>query len=197
MIERMRMSVKEKRKPKLAEFSFIMPEFKIQQSEDAKLSSLGVVAERIDSTGVMQYYKNQVLERNLCFNHFVSVKNIINADVQLEVGAMFAADGKGKTIEPILVNGYDGFGGVHDNLLWSPTSGMMTYTLHNKVIIESTKTRSQIILTESEVRLSTIVRSPNEKVLAAAEGEASRMNYSVIYLIDIYNHKLMNKIMFF
>ena len=53
MIERMRASVKEKRKPKLAEFSFIVPEFKIQFSEDAKLSSLGVVAERIDKTGVM------------------------------------------------------------------------------------------------------------------------------------------------
>lgn len=52
MIERMRASVKEKRKPKLAEYSFIVPEFKLQQSEEAKLSSLGVVAERTDTTGV-------------------------------------------------------------------------------------------------------------------------------------------------
>ena len=58
IIERMRASVKEKRKPKLAEYSFIVPEFKMQQSEDAKLSSLGVVAERVDTTGVNQYYQN-------------------------------------------------------------------------------------------------------------------------------------------
>ena len=38
----MRISVKEKRKPKLAEYSFIVPEFKVQQREDEKLSSLAV-----------------------------------------------------------------------------------------------------------------------------------------------------------
>jgi len=26
---------------------------------------------------------------------------------------------EGKTIEPCLVNGYDGFSGVHNNLLWN------------------------------------------------------------------------------
>ena len=31
---------------------------------------------------------------------------------------MFAVEGQGKTIEPTTVNGYDGFSGVHDNLLW-------------------------------------------------------------------------------
>jgi len=54
---------------------------------------------------------------------------------------MFYSDGQGKTIEPTLVNGYDGFSGTHDNLLWTPSTGMMTYTLHNKVIVESTRTR--------------------------------------------------------
>jgi len=38
----------------------------------------------------------------------------------IEKGAMIAAEGQGKTIEPVIVNGYDGFGGVHDNLLWNP-----------------------------------------------------------------------------
>lgn len=45
MLERMRISVKEKRKPKLAEFSFILPEFKIQEKCDEKmLNSFGVGA---------------------------------------------------------------------------------------------------------------------------------------------------------
>ena len=197
MIERMRASVKEKRKPKLAEYSFIVPEFKVQQSEDAKLSSLGVVADRVDTTGVMQYYQNQVNERDLSFNHFVSVKDIINVDCQLEKGAMFSVEGQGKTIEPTTVNGYDGFSGVHDNLLWHQPSGMITYTLHNKIILESTKSRQQTVLTESEVRLSTLAKSPNERILAAAEGEAGRMGNAVIYLIDLTQNKLQNKITFF
>jgi len=53
------------------------------------------------------------------------------------------------------------------------------------------------VLTESEVRLSTLVRSPNERILAAAEGEASRLGNAVIYLIDLTQNKLMNKISFF
>ena len=53
------------------------------------------------------------------------------------------------------------------------------------------------MLTESEVRLSTLARSPNEKVLAAAEGEPSRFGNAVIYLIDLTQNKLMNKITFF
>ena len=46
------MSVKEKRKPKLAEYSFIVPEFKVQQVEPASLMSLAVGNEKIDATGV-------------------------------------------------------------------------------------------------------------------------------------------------
>ena len=125
------------------------------------------------------------------------MRDLINVNVQLENRTMFSADGQGKTIDPILVNGYDGFSGVHDNLLWSPLTGMITYTLHNKIIIESTKTRTQTIMTESEVRLSTLARSPNERILAAAEGEPSRLGFAVIYLIDMQQNKLLNKITFY
>lgn len=84
------------------------------------------------------------------------------------------------------MNGYDGFSGVHDNLLWTPSTAMIIYTLHNKIIIESTRARTQTILIESEVRLSTLARSPNERVLAASEGEASRYGNAVIYLFDTF-----------
>lgn len=197
VLERMRISVKEKRKPKLAEFSFIVPEFKVQHFEDTKLFSLGYQVKAEDATGITQYYQSQVSQHQLSFNTFVSIKELINVDVQVEKGPSFAAEGQGKMIEPVTVNGYDGFGGVHDNLLWSPASGMITYTLHNKIIIESTKTRQQSVITESEVRLSCLARSPNERILAAAEGEASRMGNAVIYLIDLTQNKLMNKITFF
>ena len=48
----MRLAVADKRKPKLAEFSFILPDFKLTGYEDAKLNSLGVIPEKIDTTGV-------------------------------------------------------------------------------------------------------------------------------------------------
>ena len=46
-------------------------------------------------------------------------------------------------------------------------------------------------MTESEVRLSTLARSPNEKILAAGEGEPSRFGNAVIYLIDMTQNKLL------
>ena len=64
----MRNQVKEKRKPKLAEFSFILPEWKVQQVENANLSSLAVGNEDIDATGLNQYYQRQLQEKELAFN---------------------------------------------------------------------------------------------------------------------------------
>ena len=77
----------------------------------------------------------------MSFNTFVSVKDMLNVDVVVERQSVFTAEGQGKVIEPVTVNGYDGFGGVHDNLLWTPSTGYITYTLHNKIIMESTRTR--------------------------------------------------------
>lgn len=41
-----------------------------------------------------------------------------------------------------LVNGYDGFSGVHNNLCWSLLTGRIFYTLNNKVIEENTQNRT-------------------------------------------------------
>jgi hypothetical protein len=50
-------------------------------------------------------------------------------------------DGQSKTISANVINGYDGFGGVHSNVVWHSTEGWTAYTLFNKVIFENTKTR--------------------------------------------------------
>ena len=123
---------------------------------------------------------------------------MVNVDITVEKN-VYGADGQGKIIEPVTVNGYDGFSGVHDNILWTPSSGMITYSLHNKIIIESTRTRQQTIMTESEVRISCMARSAEERgqILAVAEGEPSRMGNAIIYLIDVRNQKVSNKITFF
>ena len=81
VLERMRASVKEKRKPKLAEFSFIVPEFKVQGFEDTKLFSLGYQQKAEDTTGITSYYESQVSERQLSFNSFISVKELLNVNV--------------------------------------------------------------------------------------------------------------------
>ena len=70
--------------------------------------------------------------------------------------------------------------------------------MHNKIIVENTKTRAQTILVESEVRLSTLARSTGRDFLiAAAEGEINRTGNANIYLINGPQNKLQNKITFF
>lgn len=50
-----------------------------------------------------------------------------------------------------MINGYDGFGGVHDNLAWNSEEGWIVYSLNNKVVFETTKSRSQKVLIDSTV----------------------------------------------
>lgn len=55
--------------------------------------------------------------------------------------AFATGDTKSMTLVEKLISGYDGFGGVHDNLLWNVAAGFTYFTLNNKLIIENTKTR--------------------------------------------------------
>ena len=100
-------------------------------------------------------------------------------------------------IEPSIVNGYDGLSGVHDNLIWSPATGTMTYTLHNKVIHENTKTRSQMVFAVSDVRLSCIAQSPDSKLFAVGEGETNSNGQSYVLIVDLENGKVQNPLNFF
>ena len=63
----------------------------------------------------------------------------------------FSGGDKHNTIDQKLVNGYDGFGGVHDNLLWNVTGGFTYFTLNNKLIVENTKSREQTVFADSTV----------------------------------------------
>lgn len=100
-------------------------------------------------------------------------------------------------MSPAVVNGYDGFGGVHDNLVWCPEDGWMAYTLHNKVIFENVKTRDQTVLFDSTTQLSTIALSKDKKMLAVAEGRPNtKTGNSQIYLYDTTGRKLIQKYTF-
>lgn len=54
-------------------------------------------------------------------------------------------------LEQKLINGYDGFGGVHDNLIWNSAGGLTFFTLNNKLIIEETHSRKQQIFADSVI----------------------------------------------
>lgn len=192
----MRMSVKEKKKPKLAEFSFIVQPFvPAEKIEHHLIPSLGAYNNQ-DTSELRQYYEETRDERELTFNHFVSIKDKKEIDVEIEKKALVIEVADGKTIEPTIVNGYDGFGGVHDNLLWNANQGSIIYTLNNKVIKEDTKTRKQTIFAESTVRLSCIAQTTDGKLCAAAEGETNAEGNALIYLFETETGKLMNRLTF-
>ena len=73
VLERMRMNVKERKKPKLAEFSFIVPEFKPTQTMNAQLTSLAGSTEGDSITSVRRFADQVVSTRELNYNHFVSL----------------------------------------------------------------------------------------------------------------------------
>jgi Tol biopolymer transport system component len=75
----------------------------------------------------------------------------------------------------------------------------MAYTLHNKVIFESVKTREQTLINDSSSQLSTLALSPDKKYLAVGEGRpasGSMGGNSYIYLYDTRTRKLLNRYTF-
>ena len=87
------------------------------------------------------HYEAKVKEKELSFNHFVTVQDKKTFEVEIEKKSLLADPSECRVIESNIVNGYDGFGGVHENLLWNANQGTIVYTLNNKVIKENTKTR--------------------------------------------------------
>ena len=95
-------------------------------------------------------------------------------------------------MKPVVVNGYDGFGGVHDNVVWCQQDDWMAYTLHNKVIFENVKSREQTVLCDSATQLSTLCLSLDKKLLAVGEGKPNqKTGNSMIYLYDTKERRLL------
>ena len=100
------------------------------------------------------------------------------------------------------MNGYDGFGGVHDNLIWHVTGGLTYFTLNNKLIIEDTKSRAQTVLAETTVQLSCMAatgdgKSVDGRFLAVGEGSPSGgSGRSYILVFDLERRKLHRRLGF-
>lgn len=152
VLEKMRAKVQERRKPKLAEFSFMLQEFK--ELKEHTWPKLPLPSEYPQDHFDLYVNKKRQQEELTC-NHFVSLKQESGIKTTFDrIVPSYLGGDESRTIEPHIMNGYDGFSGVHDNLIWNPMSGNIIYTLNNKVIIEQTKTREQTVLAVSTVRLS-------------------------------------------
>jgi len=84
-----------------------------------------------------------------------------------------------------VVNGYDGVGGVHENLVWNSDAGFIAYTLNNKIIIEWTKSKRQVVISDSTTQLSTLAISPCGRFLAAGEGRSNQNGVALIWYYSI------------
>ena len=72
------MAVKEKKKPKLAEYSFIVSDWKVQDQLQHEMQSLGAFAsEQIDLTGLKNSYMNKADGLELNYNHFISMQDFL------------------------------------------------------------------------------------------------------------------------
>jgi hypothetical protein len=72
-----------------------------------------------DPDSFQSYYDAKVREKELSFNHFVSVQDKKKYEVEIDKKSLLADASEGRIIDSTIVNGYDGFGGVHENLLWN------------------------------------------------------------------------------
>ena len=52
-------------------------------------------------------------------------------------------------METSIINGYDGKGGAHDNMIWNSHDGWIAYTIQNKVIFEVLKSREQVVVCDA------------------------------------------------
>lgn len=137
-------------------------------------------------------------EHKLQYNHYVGCSKKL--EIELEQQALFSLGGgesRGKDLPLKLMNGYDGYGGVHDNMLWNAFQGFTYFTLNNKLIVENTKTREQTVWADSHVQLSCLAASNDGKYIAVGEGVASTMDVvdknlcSLILLYDLEKKRLV------
>ena len=91
--------------------------------------------------GTPTVVKQKRLDRKLTYNHYADCSKRVEVEGVSGFITSFGGESRQSILEQKLINGYDGFGGVHDNLIWNVERGFTYFTLNNKLIIENTKTR--------------------------------------------------------
>lgn len=191
MLEKIRTANKEKKafRNLMSDDSFIIPEFRD--------FGQGILKKQIDLQELQQDFGSPIYvdemrkDLQITKNHYASCMSEIESNQMQQLTIETA---KKKQIEAKLVNGYDGFGGVHDNIVWNVAAGQTIFTLYNKLIVENTKNREQFILHQtSQVQLSCMTVTDDYKYVAVGEGsKAQNSQNAYIYIYDIETRQKIN-----
>lgn len=169
MLEKIRTAHKAKKafRNQLSEDTFIIPTFK-------PLGQVAIESNIREYSESPNIVKQNRFDKKLAYNHYADCSKkpeIDFEDDKKEPSINFGANRPKHTlIEQRLISGYDGFGGVHDNLHWNVTGGFQYFTLGNKLILENTKTREQVVFCDAAVQLSCMAVSEDGKFLFVGEG---------------------------
>lgn len=177
----------------MKEDSFIIPEW-VPLDESVKNTKYGTAHDFYPSPPhVAEARKEEKVSRN----HFIDCEMQVEKRLRPKgdaSGTMKKKTMKGmkhkpkaeKVFEPKLINGYDGFGGVHDNLGWHINGGNTIFTLFNKIVIESTKSREQVVITTSaQSQLSCMTYTDDYKFVAVGEGSNGINNFARVIIYDL------------
>ena len=136
MLEKIRTQHKAKKvfRNQIAESTFIVPQFK-------PIEQAAIENNRRDFVMTPNVVNQHRAEAKLQYNHYVGCSKKL--EIELEQQNLYSIGGEpAKNLLPLkLINGYDGYGGVHDNMQWNAYQGFTYFTLNNKLIVENTKTR--------------------------------------------------------
>ena len=191
LLEKIRTANKAKKafRNQMSEDSFIIPEFKT-------LDQANVNFQNNEFYDTPVFVKQMRDDRKLTYNHYCDCIKKKDMDGDTQSSFMNFSNDRGQILDQKLIHGYDGYGGVHDNLVWNVTGGFTYFTLKNKMIIENTKTREQTVFADSLVQLSCLASSVDHKLIAVGEGSINPQGISLIYLYDTEKKKLLNRLTF-
>lgn len=134
----------------LKDGAFLLPAFKLLPATSEQINSIDDSGE--EASGAQQLvvqYQNTRKDKGLTYNHYANSGPSYDIELQPQLIIEEQKSNTCQDMVPSIVNGYDGFGGVHNNLVWDQSEGWMAYSLHNKVIFELVKTREQTVLCDS------------------------------------------------
>ena len=119
-------------------------------------------------------------------NHYANCAQKVDDEAKPEKKGLTVKTMKDQsTLEQKIINGYDGFGGVHDNLVRNVAGGLTIFTLNNKLIVENTKTREQIVYSDASSQLSCMAVSDDFKLVAVGEGCQSGSGNARIFIYNL------------
>mgnify|MGYP006090873463 CR=1 FL=1 len=178
----------------MSDDSFIIPQFKPIEQCGVEITN----EDFFESPNIVKHIRE---DRKLTYNHYTDCSQKADKqqlqDIESQHFMNFAAgESKSMLLDQKLTSGYDGFGGVHDNLLWNVTAGFTYYTLNNKLIIENTKTREQTVLADATVQLSCLAGSVDARYIAVGEGSPNAQGSSIAYLYNVETKRLQSRLTF-